>query len=282
MRRLWWCGLLLLTGACERVVGVTLDEGPKRLVVEARLERVKENINGRQRIRLTTTDAYFSGAIAPPARGAVVTVSDGSGTTVRFSESASEAGVYETNALTVQLGATYSLQIEFGGDRYIASETALSVAKIDSLYFTNGSGVVGSAPGLRATIDVVDPRGIKNFYLWDQFVDGRRLVFADTSFPSRAAASDELLDGRRIRAYQPYEGVVVKSGQQVLVRQIALSESMYRYYLALSEQAGNDGSPFGVPAASVRGNVENITNPSRRPLGYFMAAEVAEAARRVP
>ena len=63
---------------------------------------------------------------------------------------------------------------------------------------------------------------------------------------------------------------------------MSLSETGYRYYRALSDQSTNDGSPFSVPLASVRSNIANITNPSHRPLGYFMATEVAEARARVP
>ena len=51
---------------------------------------------------------------------------------------------------------------------------------------------------------------------------------------------------------------------------------------ALSAQVGNNGSPFGVPVSSVRGNVANTTNPSKRAVGYFIAGEYTELERRVP
>ena len=68
----------------------------------------------------------------------------------------------------------------------------------------------------------------------------------------------------------------------MLFRQYGISEEVYRYLFALGEQTTNDGSPFAVPAASVRGNIVNRTNPSRYPLGFFMATEITEAVGVAP
>jgi hypothetical protein len=135
---------------------------------------------------------------------------------------------------------------------------------------------------MRATIDFTDPRGTKNFYLWDQYVDGVRLIAADSSFRYRVVGADDFLNGTEVTGFQPYDGIAVAPGQEVLVRQLGISEDAYRYYSALSEQTTNDGSPFGVPSASLRGNVTNLTSAAHFPLGYFIAGEVAEARARLP
>ena len=90
------------------------------------------------------------------------------------------------------------------------------------------------------------------------------------------------VDGKAVTQFQPYGGMVVKPGDRVEVRQISLSEEGYRYYVALTDQVTNDGSPFAVSTASVRGNVANLTRPSRRALGYFMAGEVSSVRKSVP
>ena len=82
--------------------------------------------------------------------------------------------------------------------------------------------------------------------------------------------------------FQPYDGRVVTSGQLVQIRQVSISPQAYRFYTALSEQSLNDGSPFGVPASSLRGNIANLTSPANVALGYFIVAEVTQAERRVP
>jgi hypothetical protein len=273
----WGTALAVALAACERVVTVQVNEGAKRLVVEARIERVQGNVTGAQVIRLSETNAYFDSSAPPPATGAAVQVTDDQGTIVSFTES--PAGVYRTNALVGVVGRTYTLSIIFQGQQYQATEQLLSVAPIDTLYFAPPTQDFGPM-GLRATIDFREPGGVENWYLWEQFVNGTRVLGPDSLFRLPVVFSDLGIDGREQVNFQPFSGMPVVPGEQVLVRQVALSEKVYHYFLALGEQTTNDGSPFAVPAASVRGNVRNLSNPSRPALGYFIAAEVAEARAR--
>lgn len=282
MRRIMLAVLCLATSACERIVTVSVPESPPRLVVEARLERLRSAVSGTQRIRLTTTDRYFSTAALPPARGAVVRVVDDSGKVAPFTELAGEPGTYETTVFVISAGRSYTLRISYQGAEYVSTETASPAVAIDSLWFIDRIANIGPQAGLRATIGLRDPAGVKNFYLWDQFVDGRRVVRPDSVGYFRVVASDEFSDGTRIRRFQPYDGVIVTRGQQVKVRQISISEQAYRFYSALSEQGLNDGSPFGVAPSSLRGNVANVTTPANHGLGYFIVAEVTEVEGRVP
>ncbi len=204
------CAILL--SACERVVSLTVPESEPRLVVEARLERVRNAVSGRQRVKLTTTGSYFSVASPAPVRGAVVRVADDSGRVVTFAESATEPGVYLSTFFVITVGRTYTLRITHDGDEYASTETALGGVPIDSVYFRERTVAVGPVDGLRATIALRDPVGVKNFYLWDQFVDGRRLVSPDSESYSRVVASDDFRDGTRIRDFQPYAGIVVRPG----------------------------------------------------------------------
>jgi len=280
-RAIRWALLATTLGGCERVVSVEVPEGPKHLVVEARLERVQGRVTGEQTVRLTTTAPYFDHAAPPPARGAVVRVTDETGAVTPFAETS--PGTYTTTALTGVVGRAYTLAIDWSGERYEATERLQPVTGIDSLYFAPPALDLGDSPeGLRATIDLRDPRGTKNWYLWDQLVDGRRLIASDSTSRERVTSSDEGIDGRRVRGYQPYGGVPIAPGSVVVVRQVGLSETGYRYYLALSEQTSNDGSPFAVPPSSVRGNVTNRTDPSHVALGYFIAGEVAEKRAVLP
>jgi hypothetical protein len=274
----WAFGVALLTlTACERVVSVDVNEGPRRLVVEARLERVLGSATGAQAIRLSTNASYFSDAMPPAARGAAVRVTDNLGNAATFVES-STAGVYVTNALIVDRGRTYTLRIDWEGQRFEGTEQTMTVTPIEALYFDPPKpGRFSGEGGVRATIDTRDPGGEKNFYLWDQFVDGKRLLGPDSSFLMRIIAPDDAVDGKRVIGFQPYEGIDIPVGSSVLVRQIGISEAVYRYYFALSDQVAGGGSIFAVPSASVRGNVANRTNPRQPALGYFYVSEVSEA-----
>ncbi len=277
MRR-WWYAIVVPLAACERVVDVDLDEGPRRLVVEARLERILENPSGAQTVRLSTTGSYFSNVLPPAARGATVSVSDNAGRTFAFTESTTP-GLYVTSSLTVERGRTYTLRITWEGQRFEGRESAVTVAPIDSLYFDDPvPGRFSGEGGVRATIDTRDPAGEKNFYLWDQFVDGVRQLGPDSVFKARIIAPDDAVDGKPVLKYQPFEGVPIKVGSRVIVRQIGISEALYRYYFALTDQVSGDGSIFSVPPASLRGNIGNLTNPSQPALGYFSVSEVSEVS----
>lgn len=265
---------LLSLAACERVVSVHVNEGEKRLVVQARIERVRNNVTGSQVIRLAQTAAYFDASPSLPATGATVRVTDDQGTVVTFVES--PAGVYTTNALVGIIGRVYTLSIAFQGEQFEATEQLLPVAPIDRLYFEAPQDG-NSTKGLRATIDFREPRGVDNWYLWEQFVNGNRVLGPDSLFRMPVVQSDLGVDGLRMVHFQPFSGMPVVAGEQVLVRQLALSEKVYNYFVALSDQTTNDGSPFAVPPTSVRGNVRNLSTPSRPALGYFFATEVSEA-----
>lgn len=283
LRRL--CTLLLLGGicACERVVRVTAPRSEPRLVVEARLERQLGRRAPLQRIRLTTTQDAFTLDSAPPARGAVVRVLDAAGVATPFAESASEPGVYLATAqMLLPVGQNLTLQISWDGDEYVSRETMLAAVPIDSVYFTECAGLPCSAPGLRGTITFTDPGERQNFYLWDQWVDGVRQLSPDSGSFSRAVLPDDIINGKAVRDFRPYPGVVVRTGQVVRIRQSSISDQAYRFYASLSAQTDNNGSPFGVPASSIRGNVANLTRPSRLALGYFIATEYSERQRQVP
>ena len=267
----------LAAAACERIVEVEIPEPEPMLVVEGRIELVKEAPGGTQTIRLRTTDAFFSNRATPPATGAIVTVTDGVGRVHAFAEA--EPGHYVTHDLHARIGETYTLSIEYGGDRYAASASLLQVAPIDSLYFMfEEETLINDQEGYRAAIDYVDPPGGPHFYLWEQFVDGVNEPPPSSGNQFNLISRDELYDGEPVIGFQPNDEIVIEAGAQVAIRQVALSRRGYDYYYAIFEQNGlGTGLPFSVPPATIRGNVANVTRPERFPFGFFEAAEVSVA-----
>lgn len=278
---------LVLT-ACERVVDITVPDGPVRLVVEARLEartsRDGEAMPVRvpQVIHLSTTAPYFANGTSTPATGAAVQVVDEAGRVTVFRESQTAPGTFISDSLSVTVGRSYTLRIQWNGDQYESTETVSRAVVIDSLFFQARPFENAATDGIRATLAAVDPVDEKNYYLWEQWVNGVRLVSTDTALWHRAVESDDFYNGSRIGAYQPFNMVRVHSGDVVILRQYALSKSGYDYYVGLNSSIGGDGSPFSTPVFSLRGNVRNTTDASRRALGYFLASEYSERQRLVP
>jgi len=180
------------------------------------------------------------------------------------------------------VGRRYTLRIQWQGDQYEATEVVQAAVPIDSLYFVPRPDQSAITEGLRATIDAVDPPAAKNFYLWEQWVDGARQVSPDTATRTRAVRDDDLANGRIIRRFQPYIDVPVRSGQVVQLRQFGLSKPAYDYYFAFNGEISGNGSPFSLPSVNLRGNVRNTMNPRKRALGYYIAAEYSERSGVVP
>ena len=121
--------LLLMSGSvagCERVVSVTLPTSAPRLVVEARLERIRGKVSGNQEIRLSATDDYFSRSAPPAVTNATVRVADSTGRVYAFIPSPSTPGSYVASGLTIVTGARYTLRITWQGDEYEATERAMA------------------------------------------------------------------------------------------------------------------------------------------------------------
>jgi hypothetical protein len=268
--------------ACEEIIEIDLEEGLTRLVVEGKIERNPEDSSGYQRISLSTTDDYFANGMPPRALGAEVTVSDDLDNVYSFTESLAEPGIYETDSLLAELDRTYTLTIMWDGDTYLAEETLLSVAAIDSIYqefeedaHPFGKGSNDREEGYTVKIDFRDPAGVENFYMWELYVDGELEIEAEPSNLSLKVQSDELYDGQEVIGHQPGKQIF-EPRQTILIRQIALSPLAYDYYYLLFEKSSERGM-FDTPPATVRGNVRNLDDPDLYPLGFFGASEVAEA-----
>ncbi len=272
----------LVTTGCDRVIQLDVEQGPTRLVIEGRVERT-DGAAAMPRVRLSLTDALTAPGNPPPALGAMVVVSDGQHEYPAVASS-TEPGTYLIPELPLPSpGTVYTLTIDWQGDRYQAIDTMNAVVPIDSLYFEWKDRSIAGDPGLRSALDYTDPAAPGNYYLWELLVNDSLRMRADFGNRMRMISDDRLYNGLPVMGYRPFDEEIVFPGERVTLRQVALSEQAYRYYGAVLDQSnGNDGSPFAVPPASVRGNVVNLTSPARYPLGYFLAVGVSERTATVP
>jgi hypothetical protein len=259
--------------SCQEVINVDLEQGEKRLVVEGRVALYKESANSVQEIRLTTTGDYFSNAPAAHVSEAEVIISDDQGQSVVLTEA--EPGLYRTDKLKVITGNQYKLTIKYDGNIYQALETLVSVPHIDSVYQIFIEENLFDEAGIRLKIDYQDPANERNYYYWEQYLDGVSLIQPNPGTKWTLVSSDEFYNGQYVRGRMINDKLIYTAGQKGLVKQIALSEYAYRYYFALFDQEGSRGN-LSSPPAPIRGNIENLTNPDKYALGYFYAAEISE------
>lgn len=268
--------ILALTWSCQEVIQVDLEEGQKRLVIEGRIEKIKNKNSGYQSITLSQTSDYFSNSQTPRVSGAAVSVSDEEGNVYSFQESVSIPGFYETNSLFAEIGGTYTLLIEYKGEVFRGSETIQPVAPIDSIYQEFKPDNLFDKEGIRVKIDFTDPPVKDNFYRWQQYQDGESFTDVNPGTKWTIITPDEFFNGRKVIGREPNDEMIFETDQFALVRQLSISKNEYDYMFLLYDQT-TGGGPIDAPPATLRGNIENITNPKNYPLGYFGASEVSEA-----
>lgn len=268
--------IAFLSWSCQEVIQIDLEEGPKRLVIEGRIEKIKGRSNGYQSINLSSTADYFSNKQTPRISGAKVMVSDDLGNVFEFKESNSTLGLYEVDNLFAEIGRTYTLHLEYEGEVYQGSETLVAVAPIDSIYQEFKEETFFNEPGIRIKIDFTDPLPKENYYLWQQLRDGQILVNPNPGTKWTLVSSDEFFNGRKIIGREPNDELIYEPGQIAQVRQHSISKNEFDYMFLLYDQA-TGGGPYDAPPSTIRSNIQNISNPDNYPLGYFGASEIAEA-----
>ena len=112
---------------CQKVINVDLAEVAPRLVIDG---LITDSI-GPCRIILTKSGSFFNQPILAPVNGAVVVISDNTGTTETLQEAV--PGIYFTSKLRGIPGRNYTLTVVSENKKYCGSAAMLSHVPIDSL-----------------------------------------------------------------------------------------------------------------------------------------------------
>lgn len=277
MKRYFFVGMLLLafTG-CEDVIEVDTPSEPPRLSVDA-LIRIDANASVTNAvIRLGLTSSFFDDTqLAEGAQLSIrnpdyLPIGPSDGNLLTFTETA--PGRYEASKNTsFFIGAdTLELSIAYNGERYLAFTPYVPAVPIDSL--RQGNGELFSGEETEVLVSFTDHPDQDNFYLFD-FNFGEYLV-----------TEDEFYQGQTFEfSYFYDEGV--KPGREIGISLLGVDEPFYNYMNRLIVQAGGDQGPFQTPAATVRGNIINVSgidslnNPDTADtrtnfaLGYFAVCQ---------
>jgi len=262
--------LLLLTGSCTDVIDIEVPEAAPRLVIEASMDWIKGTSGSQQSIKLSTSTPFFDNLVENPATGAIVKViNDTDSREVIFTDQ--NNGNYVTNEFVPVMGQSYTLEILYENEIYLASETMTPVTDITSVFQTRENGFDKDA--LEVNIEFNDPKDIKNFYL-TKFQ--RRGDLLQTLFDVK----DEFTDGNKMSIF--YEKInnddtgetEFVPGDIVDIGLNGISEQYYNYIKLLIQQSGGAGGPFSTTPAEIKGNCVNINSPENYAFGYFRLSEV--------
>ncbi|SFR49622.1 protein of unknown function [Robiginitalea myxolifaciens] len=278
----------LLFAACEDVVEVEVTDSPPRLLVEGLLRVDEQQAFIPVRIQLKETAGFFEELTPTQAENIFIQVErfeDGQlieSFSSLLAEESPGTGLYvpDPNAFgdqripTVFLNAEvrFTLNILHKGRNYVAQTWYQPVVPID--FVLQGRNTLFEGDETEVIITFSDPGTTDDFYLF-QFDPGEYLV-----------TEDQFYQGQLFQFSYFYEDPIPE-GTLKTIRIMGASAEFYNYMDLLIEQSELEG-PFQVPAATVRGNVLDVTDidnlersnnadrPEVFPLGYFAVVQQYE------
>ncbi|MFP9097817.1 DUF4249 domain-containing protein [Flavobacterium sp. RHBU_24] len=243
--------------SCEDVIQADLDTGEAKLLVDAEILWQKGTDGAVQTIKISRMTAYYNPE-TPKVSGALVNISNSSGTQFAFEETA--PGIYTCTSFVPALNETYTLHVAADGQVYTATETLMPVAEIDHTDQISNGGFSGDET--EVSIYFNDPANITNYYL-SSFITP---VLPYTEYDLNG---DELSDGNAIKSDFSHEDLKPGDALQITVR--GISYQFYNYMNLILSAADSD--PFSTPPANIKGNILNQDNNGSPALGYFRLCE---------
>jgi len=257
--------------SCSDVIDVTVQEGPTRLVVEASLNWEKGTTGNDQTIRLSESTPFFDSTGGSEVIGAsVVVTNDSTGDSFVFEDQ--NNGAYHTTSFVPVLGQPYTLQIDYNGEIYKATETMTPVAEITDIYQDREDGF--NDEELEVHVVFTDPIEEGNNYLFKFQRRGDLLPYLEDG-------EDEFVNGNEIDWWYEIEEddnlEPFKPGEIVDIELIGISRAYYDYIKILINQMGGVDF-FDTTPVAVKGNCLNETNSDNYAFGYFRLTEVVKAS----
>lgn len=276
--------------SCEDVVDVELQTTEPRLVVNGllRVDLSQEFVP--VEIKVTETTNFFDDNV-PTSLDDNATIVYGqpnpdapeileNGGTSSLAETEPGSGIYvpdpsfdddqRIRTSNVFPNTVFVLIMEHKGRRYAARTPFSMVVPIGNL--EQGDETLFDEDDVEIKITISDIEDIDNYYVFD-FGEGEFL-----------ALDDQFIDGQEFEfSYFPQRDIEV--GEELEVGILGADLQFFNYMDLLVEQTQDDGGVFETPAATVRGNVfdvtgldndllfDNVNRPDAFPLGYFAVVQ---------
>lgn len=258
---------LLLAASCQKVVTLDLKASAPRLSIEGNLADDGQPCT----VLLARSVNYTETNTFPAVSGAVVTLSDDAGGLETLAET-STPGQYRGRTLLGQSGRRYTLRVAADGQAYVAASTLPSpVVPLTGLRAQKAP--IGSS--IQALPDYLDPAGMRNYYLFRQYRNGRlnKNIYLQNDEFTDGKANVRGLGGGGGGSNTDADKLV--AGDSLRVEMQNVDVAVYEYFrtLNLALQGG------GMATASPANPKSNFTGDV---LGYFSAHSVRRRTILVP
>jgi len=222
-----------------------------------------------------------------------------------------EDGVYKPNDIVhYDMGASYAVEIQIGNDHYQSEyQFPLKTPEIEDVSYKTSKD--GTQVDIR--VSTSDPDGEVLFYRWNceedweysanykvyEYWDPDKGDFANItnaddfniyycwnhSIPTTFAlgtAQDRMsasfVDHTILEIPYDYRGTRFSVLYSVLVKQYGIDKKAYTYYSQLKKNIEEMGSIFAPQPTELKGNIQSLTNPAEKVIGYVMVT--SETSKR--
>lgn len=275
MKNLLYCLLIIfLASSCEDVIEVDLPTESPRLSVDAVIRMDTSLAMTTAGIKLNLTSSFFDDNNSLSDAEVVIRnldfVSDNPSESDEITFEEVSPGIYEaTRSTSFFTTGQLALFINSNGEQYYAKTRFVPTSPIETL--EQGEQTLFTGEETEVILSFTDNGGRNDFYIFD------------FGFNEFLVTEDEFYQGQRFEFSYFYEDI--EPGQELTISILGADESFFNYMNQIIVQAGGDQGPFQTPAATVRGNIFNVTgipNPEdlesieqreNFPLGYFAVVQ---------
>jgi len=252
---------------CEDVIDVDVQTDTLRLVVEASLDWEKGTTGNEQLITLRTSTPFFE-TESTNVTGAEVTVTNNAtGEVFLFTDQ--NNGTYTTSTFEPQLEATYTLEILYDGERYVAEDTMNPVPDITDVYQDTEDGFDDETIELHIVFTDFEEEGDNYLFKFERPQD---------LLPTLETGDDEFINGNEVDWWyeidddEDEEIQPLLPGDVVNISMHGISRPYFNYIDIVIDQMGGVGIFEATPVA-IKGNCINTTNPDNYAHGYFRVTQ---------
>ncbi|GGX28480.1 DUF4249 domain-containing protein [Aquimarina muelleri] len=266
-------GISIFFTSCTDVIDVNVPTADPRLVIEASLDWEKGTSGNEQTITLSTSTKYFEKIESNIVTGASVKVTNDNDDT-EFIFIDQNNGKYTTTNFIPVLNQSYTLEIIYNNETYIAKETMTPVVDIAAITQSTEDGDDDEA--LEVNVIFNDPKNEENFY-FIKFREKGGLL------PELYNDNDEFTNGNQMTLrYEKEEDDDInqeefKPNDVVDISFHGVSKGYYDYISIFIDQI-DAGGPFGTTPVPLRGNCTNSSNPKNYAFGYFRLTQVIKTS----
>lgn len=257
--------LIFIFSACEKVIDIDLKSVEPKYVIEATLS----DEAGSAKVLLSQTKDFTENNDFNGIAGATITIQEEGGALATLLPTA--PGVYEHASFQGFAGKNYLLTVAVNGETFTANCILPQKVNLDTLYAEEVT--IFSEPRNLVVVGYQDPAGMKNYYRFIQYVNGKKekqIMLQD----------DDYSDGRPItsRLYffqedEDDDSGEILSGREVKIEMLCIAPNVSKYWESLATSA--TGSSQATPA-------NPVSNIQGGALGYFSAHTIQAKTFIVP